>query len=202
MIQSARVCPPVPPLLPSMFSRSNEPGAPVLPSGRVVRLPEPKQGHEAGPPLSFGCLTLTPIGATYCALFIRLARAFAVEPTLTDLTPKSFVKTPLALPLTCTEMVSFGTRLWERVMSAAERPPPFLFAYCCASEVAFAGSYGSTCAPARAAASAVDWVARAARYQVPMSRNRGGIPSRTGQKTTVRAAGRPLSLRGFLSHPP
>src|SRR2546429_2406622 len=129
MIQSARIWPPVPPLLPLMLGRSTEPGAPVLPGGRVVRLPLPKHGHELGPPLSFGCLTLTPIGATYCALCIRLARAFAVEPMETDLTPKSFVKMPFALPLTCTEMVSFGTRLLETVMSVPESPPPFLFAY-------------------------------------------------------------------------
>ena len=78
-----------------MFSRSNEPGAPVLPSGSWVKLPGPKQGH-AEVPLSFGCEMLTPIGATYCALCIRLARAVALEPTETVLTPKSFVNTPFA----------------------------------------------------------------------------------------------------------
>jgi len=106
---------------------------------RLVVLPGPKQGQVLEP-LSFGCLRLTPIGATYCALCIRLARAFAVEPTPTDLTPKSFVKMPFAFPLTCTEMVSFATRLLEIEMSAAARPPPFLLAYCCASEFALAGS--------------------------------------------------------------
>src|SRR5436190_5447117 len=202
MIQSARTFPPEPPLLPSRFNRSNEPGAPFLPSGSEVGFPLPMQGQLLEPPFSFGCLTLTPIGATYCALCIRLARALAVDPMLTDLTPKSFVKTPLALPLTCTEMVSFGTRVFETVMSAAARPPPFLFAYCCASELAFAGSYGSVCAPARAAASAVDWVARSARYHVPMSRTRAAIPSRTVNQTTVRIVAWPLSLRVLIPHAP
>src|SRR5881398_1580753 len=44
-----------------MFSRSKEPGAPVLPSGSVVLFADPKQGHLLVP-LSIGCLMLTPIG--------------------------------------------------------------------------------------------------------------------------------------------
>ena len=56
----------MPPWLPSRLIRSNAPGAPVLPSGRVVGLPVPKQGHVVVP-FSFGLSTLTPIGATYFA---------------------------------------------------------------------------------------------------------------------------------------
>ncbi len=83
---------------------------------------------------------LTPIGATYCADCIRLARAVAVEPTFTELTPKSLVKTPVAERRTWTLMVSFGSRPWVIWMSDDESPPPFLPEYWRASELAFAGS--------------------------------------------------------------
>src|SRR5690349_25103689 len=73
---------PVPPWLESMLSRSNAPGAPVLPSGSVVSCPLPKQG-QVDVPFSLGLRMLTPIGATYLAESIRLARALACDPTVT-----------------------------------------------------------------------------------------------------------------------
>src|SRR6478736_5521022 len=125
---SASVLGPVPPRLPSTLIRSKAPGAPVLPSGSVVVFDAPKHGQPEVP-LSFGCSRLTPIGATYLACCIRLARAVAVEPTLTELTPKSLVKTPAAGRLTWTLIVSFVPRLFMIWMSDPESPPPFLPAY-------------------------------------------------------------------------
>ena len=70
-----------------------------------------------------------------------LARAVAFEPTPTWLTPKSFVKTPWALRCTCTLIVSLAPYgLDVIVTSPPETPPPFLFAYCCASDRALAVS--------------------------------------------------------------
>ena len=57
-------------------------------------------------PSSFGCVFLTTIGATYLADEINAVRAVALEPTLTELTPKSFEKIPGALFLTATLIVS------------------------------------------------------------------------------------------------
>ena len=92
------------------------------------------------------------------------ARAAAVAPTCAELKPKSFAKNPGAVRLTWTVIVSFGTIFVENVMSPEPRPPPFLTAYWSADEVALPVSSGSACAPARAAASAVDCAARSARY--------------------------------------
>src|ERR671931_2036516 len=183
-----------------MFSKSNEPGAPVLPSGRVVGSPGPKQGH-VDVPLSIGCLTLTPIGATYCALCINEARAVAFDPTPTELTPKSFVKTPCAERRTCTLIVSFAAYGLDEMVTVVV-PPPFLVAYCWARLRALLVSYGRACAPARAAASAVDWVARPARYPEPMSRTSAAMPSSTTRNTTVMTVAWPLSLRIFIPHAP
>src|SRR5690348_374525 len=117
---------PVPPWLLSMLIRSKLPGAPVFPSGSVVGWVEPMQG-QVGVPLSFGLRMLTPIGATYFASSIRLARALAWEPTVTVLTPKSFVKKPWAGRLTLTLIVSFvATPVWTFTVGV---PPPFLVRY-------------------------------------------------------------------------
>src|SRR4051812_7127266 len=105
---------PVPPWLESMLSRSNAPGAPVLPSGRTVRLLLPKQG-QVDVPFSFGFRMFTPIGATYLAWSIRLARAAACDPTVTVRTPKSLVKTPFAGLVTLTLTVSFVKNLVWRL---------------------------------------------------------------------------------------
>ena len=67
----------------------------------------PKQG-QPGVPSSFGWVFLTTIGATYFADKINAVRAVALEPTLTELTPKSFEKIPGALFLTVTLIVSLG----------------------------------------------------------------------------------------------
>src|SRR5205823_5524919 len=141
-------------------------------------LPEPKQGHLLVP-LSIGCLTLTPIGATYWALCIRLARAVAFAPTVTVLTPKSFEKTPVAGFVSLTVIVSFVPTPLEKVTPDGRTPPPFLFAYCMARVLALAVSYGRACAPASAAASAVDCAARLVRYQEPTSRTSAAIPNST-----------------------
>ena len=130
---------PVPPWLSSMLSRSNAPGAPVLPSGRTVRFVLPKQG-QVEVPFSFGLRMLTPIGATYFAWSIRLARALACDPTVTERTPNSFVKTPGAGLLTLTLTVSFVRNLVERLTVGV--PPPFLPTYCRASVFALPGSSG------------------------------------------------------------
>src|SRR6478672_6376380 len=105
---------PVPPWLESMLSRSKAPGAPVLPSGRVVRFVLPKHGQVAVP-FSFGLRMLTPIGATYFAWSIMLARADACDPTVTVRTPNSFVKMPVAGRVTLTLTVSLVANLDERV---------------------------------------------------------------------------------------
>src|SRR5437588_710890 len=97
----------VPPRLPSRFNRSNAPGAPLRPRGIVVTLLSPKHG-QAALPSSFGCVFLTTIGATYFADWISAVRAVAVEPTVTELTPNSFVKMPVAGFLIVTLIVSFG----------------------------------------------------------------------------------------------
>src|SRR5437763_15637280 len=107
-----------------MFSRSKEPGAPVLPSGSVVLFADPKQGHLLVP-LSIGCLMLTPIGATYCALFIRLARAVAVALTVTVLTPQSVEKTPAAGFVSDTVIVSLRKMPLEHVTASGFCHPPF-----------------------------------------------------------------------------
>src|SRR5690242_21343383 len=144
---------PVPPWLESMFSRSNAPGAPVLPSGSVVRLVLPKHGH-VDVPFSFGLRMLTPIGATYFAWSIRLARADACEPTVTVRTPNSFVKMPVAGRLTLTLTVSLVRNLVCRLTVGV--PPPFLPTYWRARVFALPGLDGRAWAPASAAASAVD----------------------------------------------
>src|SRR5436853_4574206 len=182
---------PVPPWLESMLSRSNAPGAPVLPSGRVVRFVLPKQGHVEVP-LSFGLRMLTPIGATYFAWSIRLARAEACDPTVTVRTPKSLVKTPLAGLLTLTLTVSFVRYLVEKLTAGV--PPPFLVTYCWLRVFALVGLDGRAWAPASAAASAVDCVARSARYHDPMSSTSAAMPSRTTRKTSVRIVAWPRSL--------
>src|SRR6478672_13965419 len=105
---------PVPPWLESMLIRSNEPGAPVLPSGRTVRFVLPKQG-QVDVPFSFGLRMFTPIGATYFAWSIRLARADACDPTVTVRTPNSFVKTPWAGRVTLTLTVSLVANLVWRL---------------------------------------------------------------------------------------
>ena len=83
----------------------------------------PKQGQVAVP-FSFGLRMFTPIGATYFAWSIRLARADACDPTVTVRTPNSFVKTPWAGLVTLTLTVSFVRYLVERLTAGV--PPPFL----------------------------------------------------------------------------
>src|SRR5581483_12122968 len=132
-IQLARVPGPDPPRLPSTRMMSNAPGAPTLPRGNVVVFVAPKHGQPLVP-FSFGCLRLTPIGATYCALCSNEARAVAFEPTPTWLTPKSLVKTPLAVRCTCTLTVSLALYGLELMVTSPElTPPPFLPAYWTAS---------------------------------------------------------------------
>ena len=68
----------------------------------------------------------------------------------------------------------------------------------------FAGalSPGSACAPARAAASEADCVARSARYHDPMSSTNAAMPSSTTRKTSVRTVAWPRSLRRVIPHAP
>src|SRR5215510_1635430 len=106
-----------------MLIRSKLPGAPVLPSGSVAGWVGPIQGQVALP-LSFGLRTLTPIGATYFASSIRLARALACEPTVTVLTPKSLVKMPFAGRVRLTRIVSLVAFLLDSVTVGV--PPPLL----------------------------------------------------------------------------
>src|SRR5919197_4030956 len=146
--------------------------------------------------MSIGCVFLTAIGATYFAWEVRAVRAVAFEPTLTELTPKSLVNTPVAGRFTWTVIVSLGPNELEKLTLWS--PPPFLLAYEDARLEACAVSSGSACAPARAAASAVDWVSRSARYQDPMSRTSAAIPSSTTRKTRVRTVAWPFWLRAFI----
>src|SRR6476660_7660600 len=129
---------PVPPWLESMLIRSNEPGAPVLPSGRVVSCELPKHGQVAVP-FSFGLRMFTPIGATYFAWSIRLARADACDPTVTVRTPNSLVNTPCAGRVTLTLTVSLVRYLVERLTAGV---PPFLVTYWRASVFALPGFDG------------------------------------------------------------
>src|SRR3954453_1604283 len=92
-------------------------------------------------PFSFGLRMLTPIGATYLAWSIRLARALACEPTFTVRTPNSLGKTPLAGFFTVTLTVSFVRYLVESPTVGV--PPPFLVTYCSARVFALPGLFGS-----------------------------------------------------------
>src|SRR5439155_14927532 len=67
-------------------------------------------------------------------------------------------------------------------------------AYWFARPGAFPGLSGSACAPARAAASAVDWSCRFARYHEPTSSTSAVIPRRETTKTTIRTRAWPLSV--------
>src|SRR5213076_2686630 len=106
----------------------------------------------------------TVIGATYFTEVTPSERATPVEPTATLFTPTTFEKKPGAERFTVTLIVSLVTT-FEEIVIAPEPSPPFFAAYCWASVFAWAGSSGSACAPASAAASAVDWVSRSALYQ-------------------------------------
>ena len=124
----------------------------------------------------------------------------AFEPTVTVRTPKSLVNTPVAWRLRVTLIVSLAIRPLEMV--TPEVPPPFLVVYWLANVPALAGLDGSACAPASAAASAADCVARSARYHDPMSSTSAAMPSSTTRKTSVRTVAWPRSLRVFIPHAP
>src|SRR5207244_6227868 len=75
------------------------------------------------------------------------------------------------------------------------RSGAFFCAYWLARPEALPGVSGSACAPASAAASAVDWRFRFARYHEPTSRTSADIPSIETRKTTVRTSAWPLWFR-------
>ena len=77
---------------------------------------------------SFGCFQLTTIGATYLAAPSVPARALALPCTSTESIPKSPEKTPGALFVPVTLIVSFGMYVVEMTTFPPVTPPPFLFA--------------------------------------------------------------------------
>src|SRR3954447_13606278 len=95
----------------SRLIRAKAPGAPVLPSGRVVGCVSPKQGQvwPLSAPDSIGWSLLTVIGATQRASYGCAERAAAFACTFVESIEKSLAKKPGAVRVTLMITVSLFT---------------------------------------------------------------------------------------------